>query len=351
MLASPHRLALCVLAVAAAACSDALEQDSTAGLVIAVVNTGSNDVSFVNATSFTIGPVADLTPPTGTPGTVDARGTVILVPMGDADAVRVVSSGTLPASAPSIIALPAGSGATGVAIQDDSLAWVANPNLNSVTQVNYLTGDTATVGAGTYPQAVVLTRDYVFVINGNLSGGAPAGPSTVRWRTRPGPVGTFGDFALSCTNARFAAVGGDGLLYVVCAGAAGAGDGKLSIVDPVARREVAVLNGLGESPGPAVYHPSGRLLVASQAEGILEVNALTRTVTRGPGAGLKPLGDGVAALALDPRGRVYAVAPGTCAGPGRVHVLAAPPSYRALKTVPVGVCPAAAALAAVPLIN
>jgi hypothetical protein len=59
----------------------------------------------------------------------------------------------------------------------------------------------------------------------------------------------------------------------------------------------------------------------------------------------------VAALALDPRGRVYAVAPGTCAGPGRVHVLAAPPSYRALKTVPVGVCPAAAALAAVPLIN
>jgi hypothetical protein len=140
-------------------------------------------------------------------------------------------------------------------------------------------------------------------------------------------------------------------LYVVCAGTSGAGDGKLSIVDPVARREVAVLNGLGESPGPAVYHPSGRLLIASRTEGILEVSTLTRTVTRGPGGGLKPSGDGIAALAVDPRGRVYALAPGACASPGVVHVLSAPPDYRSLRTVTVGVCPAAAALAAVPLLN
>lgn len=344
-------LTICGLALAALGCSDALEQDTTAGLVVVVVNTMSNTVSFVDATRFTAGPVADLTPPTGTPGTVDARGAVILVPMGDADVVRVVSTGTLPPGAPPVIALPTGSGATGVAIQDDSLAWVANPNLNSVTQVNYLTGDTATVGAGTYPQAVVVTEGYVFFINGNLSGGQPAGPSTVRWRTRPGPVSTFGDVALSCTNARFAVVGGDGLLYVVCAGTSGAGDGKLSIVDPIARRELAVLNGLGESPGPAVYHPSGRLLVASRAEGILEVNTLTRSVTQGPGAGEKPQGDGVAALAVDPRGRVYALAPGTCAGPGTVHVLTAPPAYGPITTVPVGVCPAAAALATVPRID
>jgi len=338
-----------VFALAALGCSDALEQDTTAGSVIAVVNTTSNSVSLVDATHFTVGPATDLAPPSGTPGTVAARGTVILVPMGDGDAVRVVSSGTLPAGAPPVIALPTGSGATGVAIDDDSLAWVANPKLNSVTLVNYVTGDTATFSAGTYPQAVVVTELSVFFINGNLSGGQPAGPSTVRWLTRPGPIRASGTFALSCTNARFAAVGGDGLLYVVCAGTPGAGDGKLSVVDPAARREVAVLNGLGESPGPAVYHPSGRLLVASRAEGILEVNTLTRSVTRGPGAGHKPQGDGVAALAVDPRGRVYALAPGTCAGPGTVHVLTAPPGYGPITTVPVGVCPVAAALAAVPL--
>ena len=344
------RLGSVVLAaLVAGACSDAREQDTTAGQVIVVVNTASNTLSLVDATSFTAGPVVDLAPPMGTPATVDARGTVILVPMGDADAVRVVSSGTLPSGAPSIVPLPAGSGATGVAIQDDSLAWVANPNLNSITQVNYLTGDTATIGAGgTYPQAVVVTTGYVFFINGNLSGGQPAGPSTVRWRTRSGPVSTFGDVALSCTNARFAAMGVDGFLYVVCAGTPGAADGKLSIVDPVARREVAVLNGLGESPGVAVYHPSGRLLIASATEGILEINTLTRVVTRGPGTGFKPGGAGIAALALDPRGRVYAVAAGACASPGTVHILSAPPAYSPLKTVAVGVCPAAAALAALP---
>jgi len=154
--------------------------------------------------------------------------------------------------------------------------------------------------------------------------------------------------ALTGTNARAIALGTDGLLYIVLAGTPTAADGKLSIVDPTTRREVAVLNGLGESPGPAVYHPSGRLLVASATEGILEVNTLTRTVTRGPGNGIKPSGDGIAALALDPRGRVYAVAPGACASPGTVHILSGPPDYRALGTVTVGVCPAAAALTAQP---
>lgn len=338
-------------ALTLAACSDALEQDTTAGLVIAVVNTGSNSLSFVSASAFTSDLGADLTPPTGTPATLDARGSLVIVPMGTTNALRVYSFGTL--TGPEIIALPTNSGATGVAVENDSLAWVANPNLNSVTVVNYLTGDTVTRAAGTYPQAVAVTDPYVFVVNGNLTGGQPAGPSSLRWFTRSGagPILASGTTPLSCTNARAAAVGSDGLLYVVCAGTVGDADGKLSIVDPVALREVAVLNGLGESPGPAVYHPSGRLLVASATAGILEVNTLTRSVTRGPGDGIKPSGDGIAGLAVDPRGRVYAVAPGACSSPGRVHVLSAPPEYRSLATPTVGVCPAAAALAAVPLID
>jgi streptogramin lyase len=341
------RSVMLAAALVAAACSDALEQDTTAGLEIVVVNTGSNSLSFVNATSFTGGGTVNLAPPAGTPTTLDARGALVLVPMGTANALRAFGFGTI--TGPPSIALPANSGATGVAIEDDSTAWVANPNLNSVTRVNYRTGDTTSWAAGTYPQAVAVTALDVFVVNGNLTGGQPAGPSSLRWiGGGPGPVRPFGTIALSCTNARFAAAGSDGLLYVVCSGTVGAGDGKLAIVDPVARREVAVLNGLGESPGPAVYHPSGRLLVASASEGILEVNTLTRRVTRGPGAGKKPGGAGISALALDPRGRVYAVAAGACATPGTVYVLSAPPDYRPLGTVAVGVCPSAAALAALP---
>jgi len=162
---------------------------------------------------------------------------------------------------------------------------------------------------------------------------------------------TWQTVSLSCTNARFLTLGGDGLLYVVCSGTPGSADGKLAVVDPTSQRELVVINGLGESPGPIVYHPSGRLLIASPTNGILEVNALTRSVTRGPGDGIKPSGDGIGGLAIDPRGRVYAVAPGTCVSSGHVHVLSAPPDYRPLTTVTVGVCPAAAVLAAVPLLN
>lgn len=331
--------------LAAAGCSDALEQDTTAGLVIAVVNTGSNSLSFVSATSFTSGLVVDLTPPTGTPASLDARGTLVLVPMGTANALRVFSFGTISGQ---IIALPTNSGATGVAIQSDSVAWVANPNLNSVTRVNYRTGDTLPqMAIGVAPRAIALVGRRVFVVNSNAPGGTPAGAS---WLTSFDCCGLVGkdSIALTGTNARAITLGTDGLLYVVLAGTPTAADGKVSIVDPAIGREVVVLNGLGVLPGPAVYHPSGRLLIASATEGILEINTLTRAITRGRGAGVKPGGAGIAALALDPRGRVYAVAPGACTGPGTVHILSSPPDYRALGTVTVGVCPAAAALAALP---
>jgi len=336
-------------ALVAGACSDALQQDTTEGLVIAVVNTGSNSITFVNATSFTTGLSADLTPPTGTPGTLDARGTLVLVPMGSANVVRAYSFGTV--TGPPTIFLPTNSGATGVAIQSDSFAWVANPNLNTVTRINYRTGDTlGQTAVGAVPVAVAIVGTRVFVVNSNAPGGTPAGAS---WLTSFDccAVTTKDSIPLTGTRARAITLGADGLLYIVQAGTPSAADGKLSIVDPTTRRELAVVNGLGESPGPAVYHPSGRLLIASATEGILEINTLTRAVARGPGAGIKPGGAGISALALDPRGRVYALAPGACVSPGTVRVLSAPPDYNPLKTATVGVCPAAAALSAVPLLH
>jgi len=59
-------------------------------------------------------------------------------------------------------------------------------------------------------------------------------------------------------------------------------------------------------------------------------------VTRAPGNGIKPGGSGINGLAIDLRGRVYAVGPGGCNGPGMVHVLTAPPDYREIHTVTVG---------------
>lgn len=333
-----------ILAAALTACSDALDQDTTAGQVVVVLNQGSGDVTLVDVTRFATSSFG-LAP--GVPTSVDARGFDLVVALGDSDAVQVATTnGPGP-----VTRLADGSGATGVAIDNDSIAWVANPKLNSVTRLNYRSGDTTTYAAGTHPQAVAVTEGFVFFVNGNLAGGQPAGPSSLRWLTRSEGIRAFGTVALTCTNARFTTLGGDGFLYVVCSGAAGAADGKLAIVDPVDRKEVAVINGLGESPGPAVYHPSGRLLIASPTEGILEINTGTRSLVRGPGQGIMPEGDDVNALVVDTRGRLYAVARRTCTGPGVLHVLSAPPDYRLIETIPVGVCPTAAVLASFPRID
>ena len=339
------------------ACSDALEQTSTAGQVIGVVNATDRTLSLVSATDFT---VATRTWPGtgGAPTTIAGRGNVFVVPLGQADAVGVSvlrpPCQGLCALSDYTLSLPAGSGATGVAIQDDSIAWVANPNLKTVTRLNYQTSDTVSVAVGVSPQAVAIVGTRVFVVNANLVSGTSAGPS---WITSFDccAVTTRDSIPLTGTNARFAVVGDDSLLYVVASGDSGQADGKLSIVDPVARAEIAVLNGLGESPGAAAVHPSGRVLIASPTEGILEVYAPTKTVTRGPADGVKPGGGGVAGLAVDLRGRVYAVGAGPITPPalctfvpGVVHVLTAPPDYREIHTVTVGCSPTTAAVAATP---
>src|SRR5207302_2393830 len=276
-----RRLALLALALAAA-CSDALEPTSSAGQVIGVVNASDRTLSVISATDFTVS-TRDWQSASASPQTIDGRGHVFVVPLGAADAVGVSLLFTCPPSALALCArsdyvlpLAPGSGATGAAIQDDSIAWIANPNLNSVTRLNYLSGNTASIAAGVYPQAVAIVGTRVFVVNSNLLGATPAGPSWLTsfdCCTTPTPD----SIALTGVNARFAVVGDDSLLYVIESGHAGAADGKLSIIDPVTRTEIAVLNGLGESPGAAAFHPAGsRLLVASAAEGILEVNTSVR---------------------------------------------------------------------------
>jgi len=356
-----RRLAFLALTLATG-CSDALEQKSSAGQVIGVVNANDRTLSVISATDFSVS-THDWQSGTASPRTIDGRGHVFVVPLGAADAVGISRFFTCPPGALAcvrpdyVLPLAPGSGATGAAIQDDSIAWIANPNLNTVTRVNYLrNGDTTSVAVGVYPQAVAIVGTRVFVVNSNLVGSTPAGPS---WLTsfECCSVRTPDSIPLTGANARFAVVGDDSLLYVIASGHAGAADGKLSIVDPKSRTEIAVLNGLGESPGAAAFHPAGgRLLISSLAEGILEVNTSIRAITRGPGNGVKPAGHGVSGLAIDLRGRVYAVDAALSATPefscavirGVVHVLTAPPDYSEIHTATVGCGPTTAAVAATP---
>jgi len=345
------RRILLAAVVLAAGCSDALEQTSSAGQVVAVVSDPENSVSFVSATDFSIETVAMQTRTAVT--SAAGRGTVVLVLLGLIDSLAVVRTPgycTVGLCVPQVVLLPLapGSGATGVAIQDDSIAWVANPALNTVTRLNYLTGGATGRSVGVHPQAVAIVRARVFVANGNRADSAPPGPSWLSSFPCCGGAVAADSIPLTGVDPRVLVVGDDSLLYVLEAGHPGQSDGKLSIVDPVARTELAVVNGLGESPRAAAFHPSGRLLVGGDE--ILEVNTLARSVTRGPHQGVTTAGP-VSALVVDLRGRVYATS-STCefaaVGLPNVHVLSPPPDYRVIKTVTVGDCPAAAALATKP---
>src|SRR5438034_9210240 len=171
---------LCLLGLAlAAGCSDALEQTSSSGQVIAVVNS-NHTVSFVAAADLS-GRTVDLQAG-GAAITAAGRGSTVLVPLGSADSVAVINNAGLCTTGlcvRPVVVLPLarGSGATGVVIQDDSIAWVANPKLNTVTRLNFLSGDTASFHVRVYPQALAFLRGRFFVPNGNVVNGAPAGPS------------------------------------------------------------------------------------------------------------------------------------------------------------------------------
>jgi hypothetical protein len=330
----------------AGGCSDALEQTSSAGQVIAVAS--ASTVSIVSAATLQV-TTAPL-PGSGAVGVALAgRGNLVLAALAEPGPAGRLAR--VPAAHPETadtLGLPGAP--AGVAAQDDSIAWVALPGRGAVVRLDYRTGTGTTVAVGGAPAAVAVTAGRVFVVNpGNATGASWLSALDLGGAAPPDSIPLTGVGAIAAT------VGGDGLLYVLERGASGAADGRVSIVDPVTRAELVVINGLGGGAVGAVFHPSGRLLVASVTDGILEVNTLTRTVTRGPGAGVKPAGHGVLSLALDNGGRVFAGDATACAaggggggGGGVVHVLSAPPDYRELRALDVGACPAAATTAVVP---
>ena len=342
------RLASVVLtALIAGACSDALEQDTTAGQVIVVADSSTDGLSVISASRFTAAGVAGAGEPFAPPVRITARDSFVFLTVGTGDSLAMLHLIAGGGAAPNHF-YPLGTGARGVGsigVQAAGLRWqmwVPLAGASRVMRATWPVIDTASFATGPDPMGAVIAGGTLFVVNANAVNDSPTGPSSLTWLSIASPT-TRGTIPLTGTNGQFITPGPDGLLYVVMRGAAGAADGRLSIVDPTARAELAVVNGLGELPGPAVYHPSGRLLIASTTEGILEVNALTRALERGPGHGFMPGGDGVSALALDQRGRVYAVS-ASCA-PGTVRILTAPPQFAPLRTVPVGSCVRAAAAA------
>ena len=291
--------------------------------LLLVVNRQGNSLTIVSVEE----PEAPTSVPFGVPGatptTVAAREGIAVVPLGDVPELAVVD--LINRSLINRIPLAEGSGATGVVMVSDSVAYVANPRLNTVTRINVFTGETSEVQVGVFPQGFAVARGRLFVLNGNLDEtGEPAGPS---WLTviNPGtnaPAAGIDSIPLTGPgNAAFATVGGDGLLYVINRGRSMPAEGRLSVVDPLERTEVASFAGLGLLPGGLATDGRSRVFISSFTEGLLEFNTDSNAVVRGEAAGIPiPSNSGVA---VDSQGRVYAIEAGPCAPgqPGVAHVL------------------------------
>jgi len=344
---NPSRVSLCRAAILlfCAACADTNAPAPEPTEALLVVNSTANTLSIVpvdNPAAAVQVPLGGTTP---TPVGVSAFGRTAIVPLGLDNAVAVVD--LIDATVTRLVPLPNNSGATGSAIVDDSIAFVANPNLNSVSRINYLTGTTTERGVGIYPEGIVYARGRIFVLNGNLDDTfSPAGPSSL---TVLDPTTTTRLDSIPLTgpgNAGFGVLGGDGLLYVMSTGSFFSGEGRLSIVDPVGLNEVASFAGFGTGPGNLATDGVSRLYVSSFAEGLMDFDTEANQVLHGAGTGIAIPGN--SAVAVDSKGRIYALESGPCQGgqPGKAHVLDSTLVEKSVITL--GECPSGAVTIQIP---
>jgi hypothetical protein len=200
---------------------------------------------------------------------------------------------------------------------------------------------------GLTPTQMIFTRGRLLVLNANLDSlGKPAGES---WISVIDPaVGDRGALLDSIPligpgNAQFSAVASDGLVYVIQNGDPSVDQGRLSVVDPVRREELASFGGFGFGPGDLTADGGDRLLISSRSEGVMEFDTAEQVVVRGEGNGIPvPANTGVA---VDSQDRIYALEAG-CSDNGVLHVLR--PDFSEIRTVPVGQCATQVVIARVP---
>jgi hypothetical protein len=335
--------ALLALPLAAACDGDPNEPEIAERLVV-TVNSVENSLSLVpvdggeNAQVRTVGLGAQ-----GTPVGVAARGAYAVVPLGTYPFAAVVNlrEGTLA----STVALPEGSGATGQAFVNDTLAVVANPARNSVSSIRVRRGTAGPeVTVGTYPQAIVSDGARVYVLNGNLVNFAPAGPGSIT--VLDNQMRFVKTVQLSGLNPSAGVIVGS-RLYVLNAGSFGGNNGSLSIVNLQTLTEEARRDGFGDFPSAIDASPSGELYVGIYGTGVVVWNPGTQSFRIGLDDALTPGGfPTVSGIGFDYAGRWHSTDPRNCVVPGFMFRVNANDVFE--RGVRTGVCPFGLAFADVP---
>jgi hypothetical protein len=217
---------------------------------------------------------------TVTPTGLSVRGRRAVVPLGNAASAALIN---LETAAIQRFYTFTGGNATGSTFADDTTIILANTGRNLVGRVTVgQTGDavTTTVAVAAQPTAITMAAARVIVTSANLDANfAPIGPGVVT-AIDPKTMQVLGTAQMGGTNSTDAAVGPDGLLYVLNTGDYVA-QGSMTIVNPATMQVQATIANIGVGPGAISIDAGGLAYISSFGGATLVWDTKTRTFVRG----------------------------------------------------------------------
>ena len=218
-----------------------------------------------------------------TPVGLSVRGTQALVPLGNAASVALIDLPTQRITR--FFQFPQGN-ATGSAFVSDTVALVSNLIDDYVGRLTLgQAGGTIaqTVDVAPAPGTIVMAGNRALVVSGNLDESfKPLGNGVVT-ALDPQTLQVLGTVETGGRNPQGAALGPDGLLYVVNSEPFGSGvPGSVTIIDPATLQVRATVPGFGNFPGGITIDRNGIAYISGFLFGTLVWDTKTRTFLRGP---------------------------------------------------------------------
>jgi hypothetical protein len=215
-----------------------------------------------------------------TPTGLSLRGRRAAVPLGNAASVAFINLET--STVQRFFTFTSGN-ATGSTFVDDTTILAANPTLGIIGRAT--TGQATdaislTAKVAPQPTAIVVSGGRAVVISSNLDAHFVSLGKGIATVLDPTTLAVLGTVTLGGTNSTDAAVGPDGLVYVVNTGDY-ASPGNLTIVNPATMQAVATVEGMGIGPGAISIDADGLAYISSFSFGTLVWNTKTRAFVRG----------------------------------------------------------------------